>query len=242
MLIREFVRSGLTEDCRAALSSAVFRERQPHEMFSGAAAVYARRPQLEDALFESPLFCPKSDFSALGKSQRCSAPLLQLLELVHHLIELVTSTAESTTYSTPYSRQKEDIRAHLLCFRPAESQGHSATGDFIYEACRIAAVILERALFQTVSFSAAVNGTMCTALLKRAVQKTNTEECWGDMAGVLLWVTLVGASAAHYSRDRQWLVGAATRVVMINLFEHRDAIIRTLNKLSEVQRVCGFCD
>ncbi len=232
----------LTEGGRNALGSAIFRECQPHDMFSGAAAVYARKPHLEDPLFESPAFCPTPGFSALVKSDRCSGLLLRLLELMHHLIGLVTFRAEGTTYATPYLLQKDEIRAQLLSFRPAETHGHSATGDFIYESCRIAAVILERALFQSVSFSAAVNGTIYTALLKRALRKTDTEQCWGDMTGVLSWVTLIGAAAAHYSPEREWLVGAATRVIITNSFEHGDAIIRTMNKLSEVQRVCGFSD
>jgi len=110
-------------------------------------------------------------------------------------------------------------------------------GNHVYEACRIAAVIFQRACYMRVSLSSAVTNTNYIPELIAALKRTNLEARWGDMAGVLFWVTMIGASAAHKHFDeRRWLVGEATRVTLLHAFDQGVWIISALHELVQLQR------
>jgi hypothetical protein len=67
-------------------------------------------------------------------------------------------------------------------------------GDYIYESCRLAALIMIMAIDSQRPF-----GQIETPLLnelKLAIQKTDIDDYWGMMAGVLFWIALVGCASA----------------------------------------------
>ncbi|XP_014562140.1 hypothetical protein COCVIDRAFT_84689 [Bipolaris victoriae FI3] len=105
--------------------------------------------------------------------------------------------------------QLQSIYSRLLLLPSTESD---ITPDWIYESCRIAALIYCRSMVHGISLaesagivhpatarSDAKSATLLLAL-HETLERTNKQNCWGhDLAGVFLWVTLIGASASWAS-------------------------------------------
>jgi hypothetical protein len=80
--------------------------------------------------------------------------------------------------------------------------------DWIYESCRIAALMWCRSIIHGTALADSAHiiyarntgrettdTTLITAL-HATIMRTNTSSCWGDLRGVFLWVCLVGGAAS----------------------------------------------
>lgn len=221
---------------RIALESAIFRNTEPHACFTqGAERILTRRNNKVTQL-ESPIcYNAQTGFSILRRSTQCCNRLFDLLQRMKQLGECITN---STGRSSPdrYNLQRDEIRQYVIALPSAHQTGFDITGDWIYESCRLTAIIFERACYKRQPLSAAVVGTNLMPQLQAALQKTDLEERWGDMTGVLFWCAMIGATAGHCSTERRWFVGVATRVTILHAFETGIWIVAALHKLTELQR------
>jgi hypothetical protein len=119
-----------------------------------------------------------------------------------------------------YEARIYGIRARLATLPSAHNPGLSVSGDWVYEACRIAALIYTTAIALRVPFSVAadpncvdyldtpaplagwdnderVHKAHLTESLHETLKRTNTSNLWKNMSGVLYWVSAVGATAAR---------------------------------------------
>jgi hypothetical protein len=188
------------------------------------------------ALPESPLFCLTSDFAIIN-SDNCSPATLDILREMRHLTNLFIATMSphmdgsikeeqideqhQSSAFVEHGLRSTTIRAHISSLPSAEEQGHSRSNDWVYEACRIAALMYTRAIvdlepFSTIGNPDYSNGSLDHACwpstdhsppqsymrslpeqLFEAVRRTDHANIWGDMAGVFYWVCAVGAAAAR---------------------------------------------
>jgi hypothetical protein len=187
------------------------------------------------ALPESPLFCPRHDYLTVSRDAQCSQSTLDILFDMRDLTDIVLehnailyTTVDNDAADTPftipqfenYDIKTNEIRARLTLLPSARSPGLLVTGDWIYEACRIAALIYTIAITMGIPFSAAADPsysgsletmttsfdqnsdkrayrTPLTEALYEALQRSDTSNIWNDMSGVLYWVSVVGAAAAR---------------------------------------------
>lgn len=137
---------------------------------------------------------------------------------------------------------------------------------WMFEACRIAALIHATAIVEHLPFSQAANlidqqwkarsnpgeGVFrgCVHKLRDAVDNSNVSQCWNDMVGVLFWVSLIGGAAARaegktdeWKEDDEWsrkyLTSTVMRVCVLICFEHGRAMMVTLRRLSKIQELLG---
>ncbi|KAL5393174.1 hypothetical protein DPSP01_000007 [Paraphaeosphaeria sporulosa] len=79
-----------------------------------------------------------------------------------------------------------------------------------------------------------------TTLLKHlqtALTHSNLSDCWADMAGVLLWVTLTVGAASRKADSkvlRKWFKALALRVSIILCFEHPEAMCASLLRMGDL--------
>ncbi|EAT91356.2 hypothetical protein SNOG_01707 [Parastagonospora nodorum SN15] len=161
---------------REATQYAVFQQWMPQDLDIGAMI----------PLPESPLFDPTGKFATLARIS-CSSETRDIIFQMRHLTDVFIET---------------------------EVQGHSRSNDWVYEACRIAAVIYTNAiknLSKIGDYDPSISAGCCSSRgdtapsptkslpeqLFEALQKTDLAGIWQDMAGVLYWVCVVGAAAAH---------------------------------------------
>ncbi|KAH7559550.1 hypothetical protein BM1_04487 [Bipolaris maydis] len=73
--------------------------------------------------------------------------------------------------------------------------------------------------------------------VKDALEKSNLSDCWGDMAGVLLWIGLVMGAASYHEKDkvlRRYFSALTIRACIMLCFEHPEAMHATMLKMTDV--------
>ncbi|KAH8727624.1 hypothetical protein GQ44DRAFT_677512 [Phaeosphaeriaceae sp. PMI808] len=73
--------------------------------------------------------------------------------------------------------------------------------------------------------------------LKEAIEHSNISMCWGDMAGVLLWIGLVVGAASRSNENkllRKYYSALTMRAGVLLCFEHTEAINKTMLRMCEV--------
>ncbi|CAI6327870.1 unnamed protein product [Periconia digitata] len=202
-------------------------------------------PILEDgpeALPESPLFYRTPELVPVVKDPACNMYTYEIICDMRDLTDLFLSlhagsdsivdaeiSAEmsvsrynndlkATPSTVDYDAKVAEIRTKLALLPSAFVPGLPTSGDFVYEACRITAIIYTSAIIMRVPLSVAAEPARNVVLLDRAsvqppevftkrltqslyeiIERTNVGDIWGDMAGVFYWVSAVGAAASRTS-------------------------------------------
>ncbi|KAK7185682.1 hypothetical protein DPSP01_007445 [Paraphaeosphaeria sporulosa] len=211
----------------------------------------------------SPLYAPEGNIS--GIYGRCSVDTFEILQDMHELTRTFLSR-----WSYPESEDAvadsrlEQIYTRLL-YRPSTED--NVLRDWIYESCRIAALIYCRSIVQGMPLSQSANvmharssgsgtATSLITALHRAVEQTDRAGHWGDMSGALLWVYLVGGAASWPSFQplyvelpepqsstawtRKWFALHAVRTSLSINFDHADAIVESQRTMLQVQHMISL--
>jgi hypothetical protein len=292
-LHREFVVSGefLVKLTRPSccFHTDILCEATPLPLFSNWTPPQFAPSSETEAIPESPLFCPRSDLSAIARDPHCAEMTYDLLCDMRDLTDLFLAynkgldavyDLETSEDSVPqgilaseYDTKVAGIRARLAALPSACAPGTPVTNDWVYESCRIASIIYASAIIMRVPFSVAAepgrsviladaasfnssptSNHSCVRLtdaLYEVLERSNMETVWGDMSGVLYWISLVGAAAARvpasinmsqYARARwvqRCLIMFATRVMIILIFQHPLPVIMAQKTLLKVQELIG---
>ncbi|KAF2179054.1 hypothetical protein K469DRAFT_597534, partial [Zopfia rhizophila CBS 207.26] len=188
------------------------------------------------AIPESPLFCPRSEFFTIIHNFRCSKYTYELLCDMRDLTDLFLSyhadmdrvhdieagdrVPPSGLTLAEYETKVAGIRARLEALSSAYTPGLLVSNDWVYESCRIAALIYTSAIILRVPFSIVsepgnstflrdtgilgnsfVGGhqtsTRLVDVLYQTLEKADLSDVWDSMSGVLYWAAAVGAAAAR---------------------------------------------
>ena len=139
-----------------------------------------------------------------------------------------------------FNDQVSEIRERVAALPSAYTTGHPLTHDWVYESCRITALIYTASIILRVPFSMAADPVVnadvfntsfdhlpeasesqplqhLSTILCETLGRCGTVHAWGNMAGVYYWICLVGAVAARTrgSTDAvmvDWLQGGEDRL------------------------------
>ncbi|KAF2006004.1 hypothetical protein P154DRAFT_530286 [Amniculicola lignicola CBS 123094] len=163
----------------------------------------------------SPLYAPRGDLSSLYG--HCSDYTYEILCDMHELTRTFIARWNyigdvfppgSSSELASFDSHMQQIYTRLL-LRP--STDDDLTPDWIYESCRLAALIYCRSIVQGVPLSDSANvmharssgaditGSTMISALHNALENTDRRGNWGDMYGVFLWICLVGGAASYPS-------------------------------------------
>jgi hypothetical protein len=104
--------------------------------------------------------------------------------------------------------QLRQIYTRLLHF-PSTENDH--TPDWVYESCRIAALLYSRSIVEGTSLANSarsihvvntgqeLRSTTLLSALHAAIMQTDTHSCWNNLRGVFMWVCFVGGAASWAS-------------------------------------------
>ncbi|KAF2443475.1 hypothetical protein P171DRAFT_495244 [Karstenula rhodostoma CBS 690.94] len=181
------------------------------------------------ALPESPLYSPREQMYSVVTDPACSVHTYKLLCDVRDLTDVFLAYSDNLativneddhsrlrTLSADYDAAVAQFRTRLASMPSAYTPGLPTTNDWIYEACRLTALMYMAAIITCVPFSAAAdpaqNAVVRTAAsisdggwptkrltesLYEVVERTNTGDSWNNMVGVFYWVCVVGSAAAR---------------------------------------------
>jgi hypothetical protein len=165
-----------------------------------------------DFIPESPLYCPRNDFHSIRNTRYCHEGTLCILRATKRLIgtTLATDTTLGEEREADLGRY-ETAKSGLTILLSATSSRGSMHGDYVYECCRLAAVMMMRAIDTTTPFRDL--HTDMVSELKAAMQKTDIGNTWGQMSGVLFWIALVGSSAAIGKPQHSYMDSVLRRLI-----------------------------
>jgi hypothetical protein len=159
----------------------------------------------------SPLYAPHGDLSCIYGA--CSAAAFEVLSLMHTLTQIYLARRVYASDLDPAAdaqvvscdAQLQDLYARMLRCPSSEDD---IIPDWMYESCRIAALIYCRSIIHGTRLADSarsihacntshepISMTLLEAL-HTAVMRTDTSSCWSNMRGVFLWVCLVGGAAS----------------------------------------------
>jgi hypothetical protein len=96
--------------------------------------------------------------------------------------------------------------------------------------------------FSSASAPAPTDTTALLTHLRTALSHSNLSSCWSDMAGVLLWISLVVGAASKKSESKvlkRYFSAMAMRAGIMLCFEHPEAICATVSRMAEVVGALG---
>lgn len=220
----------------------------------------------------SPLYAPQGDISPLYGI--CSDGTYDIIsdmrDLTHTFLarwnyfrDVLPPTPDPQLAS--YDAHMQQLYSRLLLRRSTEND---LAPDWIYECCRLAALIYCRSIVHGVPFPESANvmnarssgadapGITVISALHNALEQTERRGYWGDMYGVLLWVCLVGGAAAwptaqslfgegqEVQASAAWLRKCfalyAVRSSLAYTFEHGGAIVEAQRTMLQVQQLISF--
>jgi hypothetical protein len=112
---------------------------------------------------------------------------------------------QASSQLASYDAHMQQIYTRLLLRASTEDE---ITQDWIYESCRLAALIYCRSIVQGVPLSDSANvmharssgldisGVTMISALHSALENTDRTSNWGSMCGILSWICLVGGAAS----------------------------------------------
>lgn len=180
---------------------------------------------------ESPLCKPRKEFFSLKSSKRCSLKTLDLVGRLNNLFQHMIDSDFNDTLILDSLEEADGIYQSLL--NPSESP----KPDYIYESCRLTALIMLNALRCHQPLAMATSRTM-TAVLVETLKHTDVPGNWSDMRGVLYWISLVGVSAAFEKSEHPYFDSMLGRVQFELCFLAKDprASVRPAQMFAKVHQ------
>lgn len=229
---------------------------------------------------ESPLFFSTMDLDTINNDAHCSETTLELLRSMCYLTDdFLRTNAEmdgvDTSDRKPTSPRQLEFACRASVIREKVASLPSAyipilatSNDWVYEACRIAALIYATALDMHVPFSVAASYnsslpdgpgahlSLAEELLE-ALKRTDLFNIWSNMSGVLYWILAVGAAAARTTSTldmcapttptqerEQWvrrcLILHGTRTMILLAPEHAIPVLNAQKRLLRVQELIAY--
>lgn len=254
---------------------AALRETLPHSDFIHYAEKQdARMPTSVAALPESPLYSRPEGYLSLTKILPRHSRIFGILDADRTLARAFAAQyAEPSNKNTGLSRRGNTNTAHnaedigslatrIFAFHScAESDFETMPERYTYEAIRVASRIFAHGLANRIPFSEAAaqlqDSAPCSfpmhVHVRDALLKTDTTDCWGHLAGVLFWISLVvgaaanpaAASEGHLARQttsdeedaRKFLAAIAVRCSILLGFSFAPSIIATMKRMIGIQQV-----
>jgi hypothetical protein len=162
----------------------------------------------ESLPYISPLYSPHGNLDHIRTN--CSAQTFEILNDMYTLTQGFLHRNDSIGTMTS-SRYRCQIYERLL-HRP--SAQNSPTPDWIHESVRLAALIYTHAIVYRTTFAlfasmayedTTTSDTTLLYALLHSLEQTDTNNCWGDMRGVFLWICLIGGAASWSTCEAQGL-------------------------------------
>lgn len=117
-------------------------------------------------------------------------------------------------------------------------------GDWVYESCRIATTLWAAATSQKVPLMEAAASLERKSVMEapitklvHAIKQTDISTCWDNMAGVLLWMTMIGGAAAKEQEEKSYLLAVSVRCIIVLMGEHKYALVDSMMKLLKVMQL-----
>jgi hypothetical protein len=112
-----------------------------------------------------------------------------LMDLLLAQYEGAEPNEDEATFTIQFRALKSQIQSHLSAYDPM----CPCYGDFTYESCRLSCLIVVEAIEERKPLNE--TSQLVASSLSSTLEKTDLSNTWGDMLGVLYWVSMIGSAA-----------------------------------------------
>lgn len=122
---------------------------------------------------------------------------------------------------------------------PPITQSHNGkldAQDYIYECCRLTAMIMIGAEAGSCSFRAAVENTTMVTDLAYAIRHTDVPNMWNEHIGLFFWVTFIANTVAYHTPSHLFTTSILTNLMFEACYSDYDLSVA----LKPVQKITWF--
>ncbi|TGO72136.1 hypothetical protein BELL_0490g00130 [Botrytis elliptica] len=149
--------------------------------------------------FASPLYCPSGSFESARQLKGFDDSLIQVLYIAKDLIDLITEGCEQTVDSANYQSR---LSAALYFLQPCTVKmgpSNLTSQYWIFECCRLATLIMFQAIKTCTPLPS--SDEYLTSAMICAIERTDVDETWGDVLGILYWVSIIACASSQGRSD-----------------------------------------
>jgi hypothetical protein len=144
---------------------------------------------------ESPLYCPQGAFTQLSQSKRLSEDTVYIVYNAKALIDLVINFDDGSVEVADFDISLRHIKTELERHISAHNLQSASDRDSVFECCRLTVVIMLKAI-ETAQPLVSSDSALTLGLV-RDLEKTDIGGNWGELSGLLYWISMVGAAASQ---------------------------------------------
>ncbi|TEY79916.1 hypothetical protein BOTCAL_0040g00330 [Botryotinia calthae] len=124
--------------------------------------------------FVSPLYCPSGSFESVRQLKGFDGSLVQVLYIAKDLIDFIVGGYEQVVYNGNFQ---------------------SRLSYWIFECCRLATLIIFQAMEACTPLPS--SDDYLTSAMICAIERTDIDEDWEDMLGILYWVSIIACASSQ---------------------------------------------
>jgi hypothetical protein len=190
---------------------------------------------VKDTKHVSPLYCPQETFAQLLQSKQFSEDTVDILYNAKALIDLVIDVDEGTIKEVDFNITLFHIKNELERHISADDPQGVPDCNWIFECCRLTVAIMLKAVETSqplLSSSSALTHSLVSAL-----EKTDIGGNWGELSGVLYWVSMIGSASSQGRPGHRVLDSALGRTMSEIAFTASDfgSAVEPVRQFSRLQ-------
>lgn len=161
---------------------------------------------------------------------------MYILYIAKALIDLVVTFDEGAIGETDFDitlcHLKTDLERHVSTHDPQSA----SDGNWVFECCRLTVVIMLKAIEKAQPLVS--SDSALTLSLVGALEKTDVGSNWGELSGLLYWVSMVGAASSQGRPGHRLLdstLGCTMSEIAFTALDFRSAVepVRQFSRLQE---------
>ncbi|TGO83017.1 hypothetical protein BPOR_0718g00060 [Botrytis porri] len=181
---------------RHIIAKAIRAEELPLSFSNSLVRLKENEPQCRR--FISPLYCPSGSFESVRQFRGFDDSLVQVLYIAKDLVDLIIGGSEQTVDNANY-QSRLSAALHSLPSGTVKMDASNLTSQYwVFECCRLATLIIFQAMETCTPLPS--SDEYLTSAMICAIERTDLDETWGDVLGILYWVSII-ACASNQGRS-----------------------------------------
>ncbi|KAM0310000.1 hypothetical protein ACHAO8_008476 [Botrytis cinerea] len=145
--------------------------------------------------FISPLYCPSGSFESVRQLKGFDGSLVQVLYIAKDLIDFIVGGHEQTVDNVDYQSRLSAALYSLQWSVVKLSPSNLPPQYWIFECCRLATLMIFQAKEACTPLPS--SDDCLTSAMICAIERTDIDEDWEDVLGILYWVTIIACASSQ---------------------------------------------
>ncbi|KIW18415.1 hypothetical protein PV08_02703 [Exophiala spinifera] len=184
---------------------------------------------------ESPLYGRQGTFAELFQSKRLGRDTMYILFHAKALIDLVIGFDEGAIEEAEFAVTLHHIKTALERYKSTDDLQTTSEGKWVFKCCHLTVMLILNAI-ETAQPLISSDPALTLGLVG-ALGKTDFGDNWGELSGILYWVTMVGSASSQGRPGHRLLDSTLNRIMGEVVFTAADfgAAVEPIRQFSRLQ-------